>query len=252
MMKWIKRLMVALISIFAICMVVSGIERIRGKSGWTGRHAPRGMYERAFKRPLDILFVVMVLLVIWPLVLVLAMLVRLRLGSPILFKQERPGLDTKKFIIYKFRSMTNECDSEGNLLPDELRLSRFGKWLRRTSLDELPELINILKGDMSLVGPRPLLDRYLPYYTERENRRHDVRPGLTGLAQIHGRNLVSWDERLSLDVLYSENITFWGDIKILFKTLGSVLSKDGVAGNAYDVETLLDVERVESKRYDYE
>ena len=169
-------------------------------------------------------------------ILLLAFLVKIKLGSPILFFQERPGKDEKIFRLYKFRSMSEEKDKEGHYLPDEKRLTRFGRKLRSTSLDELPELFSILKGDMSIVGPRPLLIEYLPYYTEIERKRHKVRPGLTGLAQVEGRNYLSWDERLKKDVAYVEQISFWLDCKIIVKTFINVIRQKGVAEDTSNIE----------------
>src|SRR5690554_5313873 len=181
------------------------------------------------KRIFDIIVSVVALILLLPVFLVVMILVRIKLGSPIFFRQVRPGLNEKKFNMLKFRTMTDERDAEGELLPDSIRLTSFGTFLRKTSLDELPELINILKGDMSFVGPRPLLIEYLDYYTEEERLRHTVRPGLTGLAQVSGRNHVLWDDRLALDVKYVRERTFWLDIKILFKTALQVIrSKDVV------------------------
>ncbi|WP_255433185.1 sugar transferase [Alcanivorax sp. 24] len=181
------------------------------------------------KRTFDFLASAAGLLVLSPVLLVLAIMVRSKLGSPILFTQERPGLDGKPFKMMKFRTMTDERDEEGDLLPDEARLTRFGAFLRSTSLDELPELINVIKGDMSLVGPRPLLMEYLPLYSERQYRRHEVRPGITGWAQINGRNALSWDEKFELDVWYVENRSLWLDIKILFLTVLKVVKRDGIS-----------------------
>ena len=181
------------------------------------------MYKKCFKRCLDFLLSLCGIVVLSPILAVLAVLVRVKLGSPVLFHQERPGRHEKIFKLYKFRSMTDEKDADGNLLPDEVRLTRFGKLLRSTSLDELPELFNILKGDMSLIGPRPLLVRYLPYYTERERLRHSVRPGLTGLAQVSGRNFIDWDRRFQKDVEYVEHLTFAMDLKVLWLTVQTVL-----------------------------
>nr|WP_280522538.1 sugar transferase [Alloalcanivorax xenomutans] len=181
------------------------------------------------KRTFDFLASAAGLLVLSPVLLVLAIMVRSKLGSPILFTQERPGLDGKPFKMMKFRTMTDERDENGDLLPDEARLTKFGAFLRSTSLDELPELINVLKGDMSLVGPRPLLMEYLPLYSERQYRRHEVRPGITGWAQINGRNALSWDEKFELDVWYVENRSLWLDIKILFLTVLKVVKRDGIS-----------------------
>ena len=189
----------------------------------------KGVYEKYVKRPQDFLCALLALIVLSPVLLVTAVLVRIKLGSPVLFSQERPGLHGKVFKLYKFRSMTNEKDKNGILLPDEVRLTRFGKILRSTSLDELPELINIIKGDMSVVGPRPLLVKYLPLYNEHQARRHEVRPGFTGYAQVHGRNLISWDEKFDFDVEYVDHITFCGDWKIIFQTIGTVLKREGVS-----------------------
>ncbi len=168
------------------------------------------------------------LVVLSPLMLAIAIMVSVKLGRPVIFKQLRPGLNERIFTLYKFRTMTDECDENGELLPDEQRLTPFGTWLRSTSLDELPELWNILKGDMSFVGPRPLLVEYLPLYNEQQRRRHIVRPGLTGLAQVSGRNAVSWEEKFLLDIEYINNITFWGDLAILAKTVLAVLRREGI------------------------
>ncbi|MEZ3507669.1 MAG: sugar transferase [Lachnospiraceae bacterium] len=181
------------------------------------------MYKKCWKRCLDFLLSLCGILVLSPVLLVLGVLVRVKLGSPILFRQERPGKQEKIFTLCKFRTMTDEKDAEGKLLPDAVRLTRFGKFLRATSLDELPELFNILKGDMSIIGPRPLLVSYLPYYTERERLRHSVRPGLTGLAQVSGRNFIDWDRRLEKDVEYVENLSFRMDLKVLWMTVQTVL-----------------------------
>lgn len=177
------------------------------------------MYRKYFKRPIDIFCALAAIIVFSWLYILVAILVRIKLGSPILFKQARPGKDEKIFHLYKFRTMTDERDENGELLPDDVRLTKFGKFLRSTSLDELPEAFNILKGDMSVIGPRPLLVEYLPHYTEEERRRHDVRPGLSGLAQISGRNAITWEEKFAYDVEYVKNITFWGDVKIVFRTV---------------------------------
>ena len=180
------------------------------------------MYKRGIKRLLDIIISVMILVIFSWLYIILAILVRVKLGSPVLFKQPRPGKDEKIFNMYKFRTMTDEKDENGKLLPDKDRLTKFGKLLRKTSLDELPELFCILKGDMSFIGPRPLLVEYLPYYTEREKLRHTVRPGLTGLAQASGRNTVDWDTRFELDATYVENLSFLMDLKVIAMTFKTV------------------------------
>ena len=186
------------------------------------------MYAKYFKRLVDILCALAALIVFGWLYILVAILVRIKLGSPVLFRQPRPGKDEKIFNLYKFRTMTDERDENGNLLPDEVRLTKFGKLLRATSLDELPEAINILKGDMSVVGPRPLLVRYLERYNEGQRRRHEVRPGLTGYAQVHGRNAITWEDKFRLDVEYVDNITFWGDVKIILDTVLVAIKRDGI------------------------
>lgn len=186
------------------------------------------MYRSCLKRVLDILLSGCALLALWPVLAVVAVLVRCKLGSPVIFCQERPGKDGRIFKLYKFRTMTDARDEGGNLLPDDVRLTKFGRLLRSASLDELPELWNILRGDMSLVGPRPLLVRYLPRYSREQRRRHEVRPGLTGLAQVNGRNAISWEQRFAYDVAYVENITFWGDVKILLETVKKVVMRAGI------------------------
>ncbi len=207
-----------------------------------------GIYARYGKRVFDVVFSGGALVILSPILAVTAVLVRIKLGKPVVFCQERPGKDEKIFKMYKFRTMTNTCDEEGNLLPDEKRLTPFGRMLRKTSLDELPELFNIFKGDMSIVGPRPLLCSYLPYYTEREKKRHSVMPGLTGLAQVNGRNMLAWDERLELDVRYAENITFIGDMKIIVRTVTKVFASEGIAVDTAVVEPNLAEEREARKR----
>ena len=201
------------------------------------------MYQKYFKRPLDFIMALLGLIILSPLLLVIAILVRIKLGSPVIFKQPRPGLNEEIFTLYKFRTMTDERDENGELLPDEVRLTSFGKFLRSTSLDELPELWNILKGDMSFVGPRPLLVRYLPYYTEEERQRHTVRPGLTGLSQVNGRNLLAWDKRLELDVQYARNVSLFEDVAIIFSTLKKVVQRKDIAVGRQHVLQSLDVER---------
>lgn len=189
----------------------------------------QGIYEKYIKRPQDFLLSLLALIVLSPVMLITAILVRTKLGSPVLFTQDRPGCNGKVFKMYKFRSMTDDRDTSGNLLPDEMRLTSFGKKLRATSLDELPELINILKGDMAIVGPRPLLVKYLPRYSKRQARRHEVRPGFTGYAQVHGRNSITWEDRFEKDVYYVDHVTFLGDWKIIFRTIKTVLKREGIS-----------------------
>ena len=194
-------------------------------------------YEKYTKRLLDIVLSGGALVVLSPILLVTAILVRTKLGSPVIFHQDRPGKGTKVFRLYKFRSMTDERDAEGNLLPDEVRLTKFGKLLRATSLDELPELWNILRGDMSIVGPRPLLVKYLPLYNEEQKHRHDVRPGLTGWAQVNGRNSITWEDKFCHDVWYVRNISFALDVKIVFLTVKKVFCREGISsGTAATME----------------
>ena len=195
-----------------------------------------GIYEKYVKRPLDCMLSVSALIVLSPVILGTAVLVRTKLGTPVIFTQDRPGKDEKIFKLYKFRTMTDERDENGELLPDTVRLTSFGKKLRSTSLDELPELFNIAKGDMAIIGPRPLLVRYLPAYTKEERHRHDVRPGLSGLAQVNGRNFVPWDQRLAYDVEYVNKITFMGDLKIVLKTITNVIKHEDVAVNTEDID----------------
>lgn len=195
------------------------------------------MYAKYIKRILDFILSLLAIIVLSPILLIVAILVRTKLGSPIIFKQQRPGKDEKIFTLYKFRTMTDEKDENGNLLPDDVRLTKFGELLRSTSLDELPELFNILKGDMSIVGPRPLLVRYLPLYNEEQKHRHDVRPGFTGYAQVNGRNALSWEDKFSLDVEYVNSISFLLDIKIVLKTIKVVLCREGItSANSATVE----------------
>lgn len=215
------------------------------KAKWQKRKAQRkhnyyGFYEAFLKRPLDLVISSVALLILFPVMLVIALLVRINLGSPVVFTQERPGLNEKTFKLYKFRSMTDKRDENRELLPDEERLTSFGKRLRRTSLDELPELFNILKGEMSLVGPRPLLVEYLPRYNPRQARRHEVRPGLTGLAQVNGRNSLSWEERFEDDVKYVDCVTFLGDVRILLDTVKTVLRHEGISsGTSVTMEAFM-------------
>lgn len=208
-------------------------------------HKPFGPYERFLKRPQDFLCSLTALIVLSPLLLITALLVWAKLGSPILFSQERPGRNGRIFKLYKFRTMTEERDENGKLLPDEQRLPHFGKVLRSTSLDELPELYNILKGDMSVVGPRPLRVDYLPLYNTHQARRHEVRPGFTGLAQIHGRNSITWEEKFDWDVKYVDHITFLGDWKIIFETIKTVFKREGISS-----DTSVTMERFKGTKVD--
>lgn len=191
-----------------------------------------GFYEKCIKRIIDIFCSLIVLLLFWWLYIIVALLVRTKLGSPILFKQPRPGKNEKIFDMYKFRTMTDERNKNGKLLSDERRLTEFGKTLRATSLDELPEIFNILKGDMSLIGPRPLLVKYLPRYNEEQRHRHDVKPGLTGYAQVHGRNSVSWEEKFKMDVWYVNHISLGTDIKIILDTVKTVVKREGISSTS--------------------
>lgn len=201
------------------------------------------MYRKYVKRFLDIILAIIAIVITLPIFLLTGILVLIFLGKPAIFRQKRPGKDEKIFTMYKFRTMTNKKDKDGNLLPDELRLTKFGKFLRKTSLDEIPEFINILKGDMSFVGPRPLLIEYLPYYTKEEHHRHDVRPGLTGLAQVSGRNLLNWNDRFKKDLEYIDNISFLFDIKIILLTIKKVLFKEDIQMGEELHFSRLDIER---------
>ena len=203
------------------------------------------MYKKFFKRFFDIILSLIAIIVLSPIYLIVSILVLIFMGWPILFKQPRPGKNEKIFNMYKFRTMTNKKDKDGNLLPDDQRLPKFGKFLRKTSLDELPEFFCILNGSMSFVGPRPLLVKYLPYYTEEEHHRHDVRPGLTGWAQANGRNLVNWDERFKLDLEYVNNVSLKMDIKVILKTISVVLKHEGITDGKTETMTFLDEERKE-------
>ena len=193
--------------------------------------ARKSIYQNYIKRLLDFVLALLALIILSPVFLIVAILVRIKLGSPIIFKQERPGLHEKIFRMYKFRTMTDARDENGELLPDDVRLTKFGKILRSTSLDELPELWNILKGDMSIVGPRPLLVKYLPLYSEEQRHRHDVRPGFTGLAQVNGRNSISWDEKFEWDIKYVDDVSFLQDLKIILNTVKVVFKRDGITSD---------------------
>lgn len=221
----ILKIILAIIIIAAAVGVIATVADLLGKRS---AHKPYGPYERFVKRGLDAFLATGALIVLSPVLLVTAILVRLKLGSPVLFTQKRPGRDGKIFILYKFRTMTDARDEKGELLPDDQRLPAFGQKLRSTSLDELPELINMIKGDMAVVGPRPLLVRYLPRYNAHQARRHEVRPGFTGLAQVHGRNAISWEEKFDWDVKYVDNITFKGDLQIIIDTVRTVLKREGI------------------------
>ena len=229
-MKRLSKLFLTITAVLVVAVCVhKKTNKRQMKARKEGRHVPYGPYEAVLKRSLDILITGMALVPLAPVMGITALLVKAKLGSPVIFKQERPGKDGKIFTLYKFRTMTDETDKNGELLPDEKRLTGFGKWLRSTSLDELPELFNILKGDMSLVGPRPLLVEYLPRYNEEQKHRHDVRPGLTGLAQVSGRNGISWEEKFEDDLEYVGKITFFRDVRILLETIAVVLKKNGIS-----------------------
>jgi len=217
---------ILLISIFAggIAFVVETLAAKKAKN-----IKSKGIYEKFVKRPMDCFLATLCLLIFSPLMLILAILVRIFLGSPVLFEQDRPGKDGKVFKLYKFRTMNDKKDENGELLADEMRLTAFGKILRSSSLDELPELFNIIKGEMSLIGPRPLLVQYLPLYNQEQARRHEVRPGLTGLAQSRGRNSLSWEEKFKLDVEYVDHITFLGDMKIIIDTIRGIINAEGIS-----------------------
>lgn len=192
----------------------------------------KGFYEKYVKRPQDFVCALIGIVLLSPVIFVVALMVRVKLGAPVIFQQERPGKNGKIFKLYKFRTMTDERDCNGNFLADEIRLTAFGRKLRSTSLDELPELINIIKGDMAVVGPRPLLVQYLPLYNEHQARRHEVRPGFTGYAQVHGRNEISWEEKFNRDVYYVDNITFLGDWKIILQTIATVCKREGISSKS--------------------
>ena len=206
-------------------------------------HKPYGPYEKYFKRLFDFIFSLLAIIILSPVMLITAITVRIKLGSPVLFTQERPGKYEKTFKLFKFRSMKDICDDNGKQLSDDERLTSFGRKLRSTSLDELPELFNIIRGDMSFVGPRPLLVEYLPWYSDEESHRHDVRPGLTGLAQVNGRNFLGWDKRLAMDVEYVNKITFVNDISIIWKTVWKALKKEDIAVDTQAVESNFAKER---------
>ena len=214
--------------IIVLAATVGVIAAISDLFGKKNTHKPYGPYEKFVKRGMDAFLATGALIILSPILLITAILVHLKLGSPVLFTQDRPGRDGKIFKLYKFRTMTDVRDEEGKLLPDDQRLPAFGRKLRSTSLDELPELINMIKGDMAVVGPRPLLDQYLTRYNAHQARRHEVRPGFTGLAQVHGRNAISWEEKFNWDVKYVDCITFKGDLQIIIDTVKTVLKREGI------------------------
>ena len=222
----IKVAVIIITSIAAAVAFIAGIMQVFEEK--TEKHHPYGIYEKWLKRPIDAFLSTGALIVFSPILIITAALVRIKLGSPIFFTQDRPGKNEKVFKLYKFRTMTDARDKKGNLLSDDERLTSFGRALRKTSLDELPELVNIIKGDMAVTGPRPLLVEYIPYYTEEEHHRHDVRPGLTGLAQIHGRNATTWESKFAWDLKYVEHISFITDLNIIITTFCKVLKKSDV------------------------
>ena len=241
----ILQIILGIIIIAAVVGIIAFIVDLFHKS----EHKPYGPYERFIKRPLDAFLATGALIVFSPILLITAILVRIQLGTPVLFTQERPGRDENIFKIYKFRSMTDEKDENGKLLSDEKRLTAFGQLLRSTSLDELPELFNIIKGDMSVIGPRPLRVNYLPWYSEEQAHRHDVRPGLTGYAQVHGRNLVDWDDKFRMDIEYLKHITFVGDFKIILDTIKTVLNRDGISSNtSVTVQNFVDYSKSKGRK----
>lgn len=219
------------------------------------KRAGKTFYEKYVKRPQDCILACIALVVLSPVLAVTAVLVRTKLGSPVIFQQKRPGLNEKVFVLYKFRTMTDARDEKGELLSDEIRLTDFGKRLRELSIDELPELWNIINGTLSFVGPRPQLVRDMVFMTSEQRERHNVRPGLTGLAQVKGRNTINWEDKLSYDLQYTENITFWGDWRIIFQTVGSVFRKEGIhsegMATAEDLgDYLLHSQKVDKEKYD--
>ena len=223
-------IILAIIIIAAIVGLFAAMADMLSKTS-CAEHKPYGLYERFVKRGLDAFLATGAIIVFSPILVITAILVRIKLGKPILFTQERPGRNGKIFKLYKFRTMTDARDKDGNLLPDDERLPNFGKRLRSTSLDELPELINMIKGDMAVVGPRPLLTRYLTRYNAHQARRHEVRPGFTGLAQVHGRNAISWEDKFDWDVKYVDHVTFLGDCKIIIDTVRTVLKREGISSD---------------------
>lgn len=227
---FMKIFMACFAGLFFVCIILGfTIGLLEKEKGWVKGHKPYGVYEKYVKRPLDFAIALFLLILLWPILAVIALVVRINMGSPIVFEQERPGIGGRVFRIKKFRSMTDARDQDGNLLPDDKRLTKFGRMLRASSLDEILELFCIIKGELSFVGPRPLLVEYLDRYSEVQKHRHDVRPGLTGYAQTEGRNLCSWNERFNKDLEYVNRITFAGDLRIVIKTIGVVLKREGVS-----------------------
>lgn len=225
-----KKIIVFLVKLFAICFGLGFVvSKTENRKGWVEGHKTNGIYERNIKRPLDFALALFAVILFWPILLVIAIVVKINMGSPVVFEQERPGLGGETIKVKKYRTMTDDRDSKGNLLPDDQRLTRFGHMMRVSSADEALGLFSIIKGDLAIVGPRPLLIGYLPYYTEEEMHRHDVRPGLTGLSQVHGRNYTPWTERFKYDLSYVNNISFFGDVKILIDTVRIVMTHSGVA-----------------------
>jgi undecaprenyl phosphate N,N'-diacetylbacillosamine 1-phosphate transferase len=241
----ILKIILAIIVIAACVGLIALVMELFTKSN---SHKPYGPYERFIKRFLDAFLSTGALIVLSPVLIVTAILVRIKLGSPVLFTQDRPGRDERIFKLYKFRSMTNQRDENGKLLPDDVRLTKFGRILRSTSLDELPELLNIIKGDMAVIGPRPLLVEYLPYYTAEEHHRHDIRPGLTGWAQVNGRNAIgSWEERFAYDLEYVNHVSFAMDLKVLYTTVIKVVKRSDIQVGSEIKVGRLDVARSENK-----
>lgn len=247
--------------VFILGFVINAIEKYKGKfkagtlkNGKKNIHIPYGPYEKYMKRPLDFSLSLLAIFFLWPLMIGIGILVKIKLGSPVIFRQERPGLNEKIFILHKYRTMNEKHYSNGNLKPDSERLTNFGKKLRSSSLDELPELFDILIGNLSIVGPRPQLVRDMVFMSDEHRRRHEIIPGLTGLAQVSGRNRISWEEKLDRDIEYSDKITFLGDLKIVLETIGKVFVKDGICEEGQETaldygDYLLQNKRIDSKRY---
>lgn len=225
MRKVLKTIATWMMACIGLGFIVSKVEK---KKGWVEERRPYGFYEKEVKRPLDFGLSLFAMIFLWPVFLAVSLLIKRNIGSPVIFTQRRPGLGEKIFTLRKYRTMTDEKDAEGKMLPDRQRLTKFGKKMRATSLDELPEIINILKGDMAIVGPRPQLIQDMVFMSKEERRRHDIRPGLTGLAQVSGRNGITWKSKLEMDLKYCEKITFLGDLSIVLQTVKKVILKDGI------------------------